>query len=156
MLMRDIRSIAVSGPSRKDDGREMKTKIANDSHLLKEVSKELIRQLQEKGVDEDIVFDVHVGFEEALRNAMVHGNRSIPGKQVTVEAEISDLAVTICVEDEGDGFDPAKLPDPTKQENLLKESGRGVYLMRHLMDEIRYENGGRRVVMVKYFDRKHL
>lgn len=154
--MRDIRSIAVSGPSRKDDGREMKTKIANDSHLLKEVSKELIRQLQEKGVDEDIVFDVHVGFEEALRNAMVHGNRSIPGKQVTVEAEISDLAVTICVEDEGDGFDPAKLPDPTKQENLLKESGRGVYLMRHLMDEIRYENGGRRVVMVKYFDRKHL
>lgn len=155
-MMRDIRSIAVSGPSRKDDGREMKTKIANDSHLLKEVSKELIRQLQEKGVDEDIVFDVHVGFEEALRNAMVHGNRSIPGKQVTVEAEISDLAVTICVEDEGDGFDPAKLPDPTKQENLLKESGRGVYLMRHLMDEIRYENGGRRVVMVKYFDRKHL
>jgi serine/threonine-protein kinase RsbW len=134
----------------------MKTKIANDSHLLKEVSMELIRQLQKKGVDEDIVFDVHVGFEEALRNAMVHGNKSIPGRHVTVEAEISDLSVTICVEDEGDGFDPARLPDPTKQENLLKESGRGVYLMRHLMDEIRYENGGRRVVMVKYFGKKHL
>lgn len=134
----------------------MKTRIANDSHLLKEVSKELIKQLQDKGVDEEIVFDVHVGFEEALRNAMVHGNKSNPDKKVTVETEVSDRAVVICVEDEGDGFDPAGLPDPTRQENLLKESGRGVYLMKHLMDEIRYEKGGRRVVMVKYFDRKHL
>lgn len=134
----------------------MKTRIPNDSHLLKEVSKRLIGELKERGVQEDIVFDVHVGFEEALRNAMVHGNKSEPGKQVTVETEITDNSVTISVEDEGDGFDHKMLPDPTHQDNLLKESGRGVYLMRHLMDEIRYENGGRRVVMVKYFDRKHL
>lgn len=127
----------------------MKTKIANDSHLLKEVSKSLIAHLKEMGVEEDIIFDIHVGFEEALRNAMIHGNKSDPGKQVSVEAEIKEDAVVISVEDEGDGFDPSGLPDPTLQENLLKESGRGVYLMKHLMDEVRYENGGRRVVMVK-------
>lgn len=134
----------------------MKTKIANDSHLLKEVSKSLLSHLREMGVEEDIIFDIHVGFEEALRNAMIHGNKSNPGKQVSVEAEIKKDAVVITVEDEGDGFDPSGLPDPTLQENLLKEGGRGVYLMKHLMDEVRYENGGRRVVMVKYFARKHL
>lgn len=134
----------------------MKTSIANDSRLLKEVSNELIRQLTEKGVDEDIIFDVHVGFEEALRNAMIHGNNEDPDKKVTIEALVTEHSVVISVEDEGDGFDPETLPDPTKHENLLKESGRGVYLMRHLMDDIRYDKGGRRVTMTKYFDKKHL
>lgn len=130
--------------------------ISNDSHLLKETSKKLINILKEKKIDEDIIFDIHVGFEEALRNAMVHGNQSNPNKKVKIYTEISDNKVIISVEDEGEGFDPGKLPDPTVGENLLKESGRGVYLIKHLMDESRYENDGRKVVMVKYFNRKHL
>lgn len=134
----------------------MKTKIANDSHVLKEVSKVLIDDLKAMEVEEDIIFDVYVGFEEALRNAMVHGNKSDPDKEVTVETAIEGNKVTIIVEDEGEGFDPESLPDPTLEENLLKESGRGVYLIKHLMDEVSYQNGGRRVVMVKYLDRKHL
>jgi serine/threonine-protein kinase RsbW len=134
----------------------MKTKIANDSHLLKEVSKDLINTLREKGVDEEIIFDIHVGFEEALRNAMIHGNKLSPEKMVNVEMEVNDEAVIISVEDEGEGFDPGDLPDPTLDENLLKESGRGVYLINHLMDEVRYENKGRKVVMKKRLDTKHL
>jgi len=134
----------------------MTTTIENDSHSLKEVSKKFINILKEKGIEEDIIFDIHVGFEEALRNAMVHGNKCDPGKKVTIETEKTGNVVIICVEDEGDGFDPADLPDPTLDENLLKEGGRGVYLIRHLMDEVRYENGGRKVVMVKYLDKKHL
>ncbi|MBD3379872.1 MAG: ATP-binding protein [Candidatus Omnitrophica bacterium] len=134
----------------------MKVLIENDSRRLKQVSRELIEHLKAKGVHEDIVFDIHVGFEEALRNAMVHGNRNDPSKSVRVETKIEDNAVVISVEDEGEGFDPSVVPDPTLEENLLKEGGRGVYLMNHLMDEIRYENGGRKVIMTKYFDRKHL
>ena len=134
----------------------MKTVIENDSHLLKEVSNHLIKALKEQGVEEDIVFDIHVGFEEALRNAMIHGNKQNPDKKVTIETEIKDNSVIIRVEDEGEGFDPALLPDPTLDENLLKESGRGVYLINHLMDEVQYENNGRRVVMTKFFDIKHL
>ena len=130
--------------------------ISNDSHLLKETSKKLISNLKERQIDEEIIFDIHVGFEEALRNAMIHGNKSNPGKKVKVYTEISDEKVTISVEDEGKGFDPNKLPDPTVGENLLKESGRGVYLIKHLMDESRYENDGRKVIMVKYFNKKHL
>jgi serine/threonine-protein kinase RsbW len=134
----------------------MKTRIANDNYLLKEASKKLIDALKEKGVDEDIIFDIHVGFEEALRNAMVHGNKMDPRKKVTVKTEVNTSIVVICVEDEGEGFDPETLPDPTLDENLLKEGGRGVYLIRHLMDEVRYENGGRRVIMKKYLGGKHL
>ena len=130
--------------------------IENDSHLLKDISKELIDDLNEKNVDEDIVFDIHVAFEEALRNAMVHGNESDPGKKVTIETEVDGNSVIITVEDEGSGFKPANLPDPTQDENLLKEGGRGVYLMKHLMDELHYENDGRKVIMIKYLDKRHL
>lgn len=130
--------------------------IENDSRLLKDISKELVDELNGKNVDEDIVFDIHVAFEEALRNAMVHGNDSDPEKKVMVETEVEDNSVTIAIEDQGGGFDPEGLPDPTHDENLLKEGGRGVYLMKHLMDEIHYENDGRKVIMVKYLDRKHL
>ena len=133
----------------------MKLEIANDSHLLKEVSNKLIGKLKEKNVDEDIIFDVHVGFEEALRNAMIHGNKSMAGKKVRIETQITDSFVQISVEDEGDGFDPDSLPDPTLDENLLKEGGRGVYLIRHLLDEVRFEKDGRKVIMKKYFEKIH-
>lgn len=124
-------------------------KIPNDSKSLKEVSKELINHLKTMNVIEEIIFDVHVAFEEALRNAMVHGNKSQKDKMVMVQSDISDGKVIISVEDEGNGFDPGKLPDCTIGENLLKESGRGVYLMRHLMDKVSYELGGRKVIMEK-------
>lgn len=133
-----------------------KTAIANDSHLLKEVSKKIMNDLKDRDVDEEVIFDIHVGFEEALRNAMVHGNKENPAKKVMVEADIKEDSVIISVEDEGEGFDMEMLPDPTSEENLLKEGGRGVYLINHLMDEVKYENGGTKVIMIKYFDRKHL
>ena len=128
-----------------------KEEIPNDSRILKEVSSRLMGKLKASGVGEDVIFDIHVGFEEALRNAMVHGNKNDPGKTVKVETEIQQDSVIISIEDQGEGFDPEKLPDPTTQENLLREGGRGVYLIRHLMDEVIYEKEGRRVVMRKYF-----
>ena len=140
----------------KDRSKIIETEIPNDSQLLKDVSKELITILKENGVDEDIIFDIHVGFEEALRNAMIHGNKLDPKKVVKIKAEITPTEVIISVEDEGDGFDPASLPDPTLDENLLKEGGRGVYLVNHLMDEVDYQNGGRKLVMKKRLFTKHL
>ncbi len=133
----------------------MNIEIANDSYLLKETCEKLLKLLRENGVDENTIFDIHVGFEEALRNAMVHGNKSMPNKKVKINAQVTEDHVLISIEDEGDGFDPKSLPDPTLDENLLREGGRGVYLVEHLMDEVRYENGGRRVVMKKYFVKSH-
>ena len=133
-----------------------RTIITNNTRELKEESERLICALKEKGIDDDIIFDIHVGFEEALRNAMVHGNNSDPGKKVTVETDITGDTAVIVVEDEGEGFDPSLVPDPTLEENLLRESGRGVYLMRNLMNEVRFENGGRRVIMIKNLKRTNL
>ncbi|MDP8258302.1 MAG: ATP-binding protein [Candidatus Aadella gelida] len=130
----------------------MKSDIANDSYLLKEESKKLISLLKGKGISEDVIFDIHVGFEEALRNAMIHGNKLDINKKVTVEITLTDKDVIIRVQDEGDGFEPEKVPDPTLDENLLNERGRGVYLITHLMDEVKYVDGGRTVVMKKDFD----
>jgi serine/threonine-protein kinase RsbW len=131
-----------------------KVVISSDSHMLKETSRELIDRLREMGVIDEIVFDVHVSFEEALRNAMLHGNKLNPVKTVAVETEITDEELMITIEDQGQGFDPAAVPDPTAEENLLRESGRGVYLIKYLMDEVHYTNGGRKVVMKKYLKKK--
>ncbi|MFC1644332.1 ATP-binding protein, partial [Candidatus Omnitrophota bacterium] len=152
----DITSTEASVFTRKERAKAVKTTLANDNRLLKKVSTKLISDLKEKGVEEDIIFDVHVAFEEALRNAMIHGNKSESGKKVIIETNMTETEVVICVEDEGEGFDPWGLPDPTLNENLLKEGGRGVYLIRHLMDEVRYEEGGRKVIMIKYLDKKHI
>ncbi|MFH1878538.1 MAG: ATP-binding protein [Candidatus Omnitrophota bacterium] len=127
----------------------MKTTVDNDSNLLRQISKGLLEDLRKKKINEDIIFDIYIAFEEALRNAAVHGNKSDPDKKVTVDTEIYADSVVIAVEDEGPGFDPESLPDPTLEENLLREGGRGVYLIKHLMDKVEYENGGRRVVMKK-------
>ncbi|MGD2279039.1 MAG: ATP-binding protein, partial [Candidatus Omnitrophota bacterium] len=81
----------------------MKAEIENDSHMLKEVTKKFINDLREKGIDEDIIFDINVGFEEALRNAMIHGNRQSKDKKVRIETEVTPEMVIISVEDEGGG-----------------------------------------------------
>ncbi|HNX91206.1 MAG TPA: ATP-binding protein [Candidatus Omnitrophota bacterium] len=124
-------------------------KIENNSRLLKEVSKDLIVSLKDKGINEGLLFDIQISFEEALRNAMVHGNKSRDDKKVKIDTEIRDDEVIISVEDEGDGFDPSRLPDPTQGDNILREGGRGVYLIKHLMDNVKFELGGRRIVMSK-------
>lgn len=127
--------------------------IGNDSRLLKAKSRELLNELKDMGVREDILFDVNVAFEEALRNAMIHGNRQDPAKKVFIRTDIGEDHIEITVSDEGGGFDPDAIPDPTEDDNLLKGSGRGVYLIRHLMDEVRFEQGGCRVVMKKYLSK---
>ncbi|MBD3295905.1 MAG: ATP-binding protein [Candidatus Omnitrophica bacterium] len=127
-----------------------KDRIPNDSRVLKEESNRLMRELEKSGVSEDLIFDIHVGFEEALRNAMVHGNRNDPDKMVSIEVRLLPDAVLIIIEDEGEGFDHMDIPDPTTDDNLLKEGGRGVYLIHRLMDEVEYANKGRRVIMKKF------
>lgn len=137
-----------------DMSPRLQMEIGNDNHHLKSVSRKLIDALKERGVDEGTIFDIHVGFEEALRNAMIHGNKSRPDKKVKVEMDVTPDEVTIIIEDEGEGFDVNKVPDPTVGDNLLREGGRGVYLIMHLMDYVHYDKGGRRVTMRKYLKKE--
>jgi serine/threonine-protein kinase RsbW len=95
-------------------------------------------------------FALETALREALVNAIVHGNRQNSNKLVRVKCRCSsDGDVSIRVEDEGCGFDSQNVPDPTSANNLLRPHGRGIYLMRALMDEVDFEQGGSVVHMRK-------
>ena len=94
--------------------------------------------------------DVEVSLREALANAVVHGNHEDPHKHVYVVCRCTpDEEVSIVVRDEGKGFNSAELPNPTAAEQLEATHGRGIYLMRTLMDEVHFERGGTEVHMRK-------
>ncbi len=89
-----------------------------------------------------------VGLTEALSNAMLYGNGHDPSKRVRVEVTIEHGRVQARVTDQGLGFDPAAIPDPTAPANLMKAGGRGVFLMRQLLDEVSYNEVGNQVTLV--------
>ena len=94
--------------------------------------------------------DIEMALIEALENAVVHGNCEDPHKRVYVTCRCTaEGEVSITVQDEGQGFDSGTLPDPTAPENRLRTSGRGIYLMKTLMDEVCFEMGGAVVHMCK-------
>jgi serine/threonine-protein kinase RsbW len=86
--------------------------------------------------------DVEIALREALANAIIHGNHEHPRKHVHVTCRCEPDEVSIAVKDEGQGFDVNKMADPTAPENLGSVHGRGIYLMKALMDEVRFEDGG--------------
>ena len=87
--------------------------------------------------------------EEALRNAIIHGNRRDFSKRVKLMVFVNDTHWGVMVEDEGPGFAGEKVADPIGEENLWGESGRGIRLIEHYMDEVDYYSGGRTLVMAK-------
>jgi serine/threonine-protein kinase RsbW len=89
-----------------------------------------------------------VGITEALANAVLYGNEGDPGKHVRVEVSIDRSRVALRVEDEGSGFDPGSVPDPTLPENLDRSGGRGLFLIRELMDEVEFSDRGNSVRLV--------
>jgi serine/threonine-protein kinase RsbW len=101
------------------------------------------------GYGEHDRFAIQLALEEAMANAIRHGNAGDPAKRVVVEFRIDDECACISVEDEGGGFQPEAVPDPTLDENLCKPYGRGVMLMRVYMSEVRYNVAGNRVTMIK-------
>lgn len=103
---------------------------------------------EEMGIDDsDLRARVFVCISEAVRNAMEHGNKFDPTKKVYLEAVAKAGSIEVCVEDEGSGFDVEGVPDPTSEESLESERGRGIFLIRCLADNLSFEERGRRVVM---------
>lgn len=90
------------------------------------------------GLSEEQLSVLLLAVTEATTNAIIHANKCDPSKMVKIHAQIENSKLVIKIKDEGKGFDPTKLPDPTEPENLLKDSGRGVYLMKVYMDEVKY------------------
>ena len=103
------------------------------------------------GIDEDTRSGVSMAVREAMINAILHGNGYDPAKRVSLTFEQNERELIVTVIDEGRGFIPEEVPDPLAPENLLKQSGRGIFLMRAFMDEVRFRKlePGTEITMIK-------
>lgn len=99
-------------------------------------------------VDEDYYGNILIAVTEAVNNAINHGNRQNPEKKVHLDFIERGDRLSFSIKDEGEGFDHEALPDPTDPENLEKISGRGVFLMKHLADEVEFSENGTKVEMI--------
>ena len=130
--------------------------ITADLHELKITSKtenlviveRLIQEVcEETEAGEENFGNILIAVTEAVNNAIFHGNSSNPEKYIHITCAGQNDELRFTVEDEGNGFDPTNLPDPTAPENLEKPEGRGIFLMRNLADKVKFQNRGRKVEM---------
>ncbi|MFM9195094.1 MAG: ATP-binding protein [Planctomycetia bacterium] len=113
------------------------------------ITEELLEQLGAHGWSPSDIFAIHLAAEEAIVNAIVHGNKLDSGKVVRVACLVTPTLARIEVADEGAGFDPASVPDCRLEDRLAAPNGRGVMLMRNFMTRVEYNARGNRVVMEK-------
>lgn len=101
-------------------------------------------------LDDDIYGNIMIAVTESVNNAIMHGNKSDKTKNVTLSLSLNQNIIKFTVMDEGTGFDFQNLPDPTSPENIDKPSGRGIFLMKHLSDEVSFRNNGSLVQLSFY------
>ena len=117
-------------------------------HHMVEVSKEIDQEMQDT-LGEGLDFYRRLCIMEALQNAIQHGNKCVETKKVFIYVEASPHRFYFVVRDEGEGFDFTNLPDPRSKENLEKVGGRGIFLMRHFMDEVRFVGKGNEIHLIQ-------
>ncbi len=103
-------------------------------------------------LNDDIYGNIMIAVTEAVNNAIRHGSHNDSSKNVFLSLSLDDSTIKFRVEDEGQGFDFKDLPDPTSPENLEKPGGRGIFLMKHLSDEVDFKEGGRVVELSFYMN----
>jgi len=113
------------------------------------VEKEILKVLSEASCDEHKIFSIKLALEEAVMNAIRHGNKHDPAKKVRISYLLKNGTIKISVEDEGCGFDPSRVPNCTEKERLELPHGRGIFLMRSFMDSVDFNEVGNKVVMTK-------
>ncbi|UXP33427.1 ATP-binding protein [Reichenbachiella agarivorans] len=102
--------------------------------------------------DDDIYGNIMIAVTESVNNAIVHGNKSDKSKNVDLSLFLEKSQIRFTIQDEGEGFNYDNLPDPTAPENLEKPGGRGIFLMKNLCDEVKFEDQGKRVELSFYID----
>jgi serine/threonine-protein kinase RsbW len=124
-------------------------KLKSDLKIIPEVTLSIFKKLQSLNIREDDLFDIRLCLEEALINAAKHGNKLDKNKEVYFKIKVLPQSIELEIKDQGQGFDCKNLPLPTDEENLEKTSGRGVFLIKKLMDKVEFLDGGSRIRMVK-------
>lgn len=121
--------------------------ISSDMAELPKVN-EYVASLKEQFLfSDDIYSAIELTVNEATTNAIMHGNQMDPSKKVIIDSKRINSVLEVSVEDQGTGFDPSNLPDPTDEINLLNSGGRGIFIIRAYADAVRFENEGRKIVL---------
>lgn len=107
---------------------------------------------EEYKFDDGIYGNIMIAVTESVNNAIRHGNKLDPNKNVKLCLQLDESQITFLIEDEGNGFDFNNLPDPTAPENIEKPGGRGIFLMRHLADEVNFKDEGKQVILSFYMN----
>lgn len=135
--------------------RQLVFELPNDLRCIEETVDFVVSRCS---TCEEVARKLHLNFRvslvEALSNAMIYGNGEDPSKRVHVEVFLEQGTVTARVTDEGAGFDPGGVPDPTVPLNVCRERGRGLFLMRELMDEVRFNARGNSVTLTLHLPPK--
>src|SRR3954467_10428292 len=135
---RSRRKAASSRPS----SMPLKFDIRSDFAEGREVQKRIMDDVERLGFDDHSTFAIKLAVEEALINAIKHGNQLDPAKKVHIQAKVTPKRFEIVIEDEGEGFQRSEVPDPCADENLCKCSGRGILLIENFMNIVRWTRGG--------------
>ncbi len=127
--------------------------IISTAQQVRDLLEQAEHRIAMANVPQQVADDVAVALLEAVNNAIIHGNQRSYEKQVTVRLVIQDRKVELQVSDEGKGFDPSKLDDPCRPENVYQPTGRGLFFIRKLMDEVEIHSSteGSEIVMRKYW-----
>ena len=140
---------AYSGMTTSKDTWKIDRTIPSEADAAIALITEMIDQLRDKNWDEQDMFSIHLALEEALMNAIKHGNQRDVSKKVEVRGTVSKSQFEITVKDEGKGFVRSEVPNPTDEGNLEKTSGRGLMLMEFYMSEVNYNETGNQIRMLK-------
>lgn len=136
-----------------DDSALTNLTVSNDLRSVREPEARILAELARHGYESDTAFAVKLAYEEAVTNAVKHGNCNDHSKNVHVRYYVDPERVVIAVRDEGCGFCPEDIPDPTADENLERPCGRGIMLIGAYMTKVRYSAAGNEVWMLKLNER---
>ncbi|TAF66929.1 MAG: ATP-binding protein [Cytophagales bacterium] len=130
--------------------KSFKIKIPSIVENIRMVESFIDNAREKFSIDDDIYGNIMIAITEAVNNAIKHGNKEEKGKNVQLSVIFNDKSLRFLIEDEGKGFDYKNLADPTAPANINKPGGRGIFLIKHLSDEVNFSKNGSLVEIVFY------
>ncbi|MFC1724313.1 ATP-binding protein [candidate division KSB1 bacterium] len=135
--------------------QEIVFEIKSDIEELSRVSKKVEKIACQMGFSEDECDNISIGVTEVVNNAIIHGNKNNKDKKVVIAFKLMKNELTIFVTDEGIGFDPEKIDNPLEPENLLKEHGRGIFILKAVMDKVDFKFSAKGTTVIMHKKKKN-
>jgi serine/threonine-protein kinase RsbW len=123
--------------------------IASNLVAAREVEEQILKETERMGFSKECGFAIRLALEEAIVNAHRHGNQSDTSKTLTISYNVDHDRMVVRIRDEGTGFDPEGIPDPTQPDRICLPNGRGLMLMRAYLDELHFNDKGNEVTLIK-------